>query len=115
MDAEELFWELAEPLMAEIAVTRSTMMGFPCLRFEGRFFASLDSRTHALVIKLPSRRVTELITDGRGEPFAPAGRVFKEWVAVPTPDRRRWRALLAEAKSHAAKASRPVEGPQHDG
>jgi hypothetical protein len=30
------------------------------------------------------------------KPFAPAGKVFKEWLAVPTPDRRRWRALLNE-------------------
>jgi hypothetical protein len=37
-----------------------------------------------------------------GEPFAPAGRVFREWVAVPRPDRRRWRAMLAEAKAFAA-------------
>jgi hypothetical protein len=29
------FWGLATPLLAQLGVTRSTMMGFPCLRFEG--------------------------------------------------------------------------------
>jgi hypothetical protein len=106
VDAEDLFWDLAEPLLAEPAVTRSTMMGLPCLRFEGRFFASLDSKTHALVIKLPAARVADLISRGSGEPFAPAGRAFREWVAVPAPDRRSWLALLTEAKSHAAKLDR---------
>jgi hypothetical protein len=49
-----------------------------------------------LVVKLPKARVAELIATGVGEPFAPAGRVFKEWLTVPKPDRRRWLALLRE-------------------
>lgn len=84
------------------AVQRSTMMGLPCVRLDGRFFASLDRRTEALLVKLPRERVRQLIDSGQGEPFAPAGRVFREWVAVPTPDRRRWKGLLAEAKTAAA-------------
>jgi hypothetical protein len=42
MTNEELFWDLVEPLYADPAVSRSTMMGLPCVRLEGRFFASLD-------------------------------------------------------------------------
>ena len=53
-------------------------------------------------MKLPAERVAHLVAAGQGEPFAPAGRVFREWVAAPRPDRRRWRALLAEARDHAA-------------
>jgi hypothetical protein len=102
--AEELFWDLAGPLLADPAVQRSTMMGLPCLRFDGRFFASLDRRSGALLVKLPARRVAELIAAGPGEPFAPAGRPFREWLAVPTPDRRRWQALLGEAGALAAGA-----------
>ena len=49
---EERFWKLAEPLLRRAGVTRSTMMGFPCLRLDGDFFASCDSRSGALVIKL---------------------------------------------------------------
>jgi hypothetical protein len=49
-----------------------------------------------MVVKLPKERVAELIEQGHGRPFAPATKVFKEWVAVPQRDRRRWRALLKE-------------------
>jgi hypothetical protein len=36
MTGEELFWELAEPMFADPGVRRSTMMGLPCVRFDGR-------------------------------------------------------------------------------
>jgi hypothetical protein len=101
---EELFWELVEPLHADPAVTRSTMMGLPCVRLAGQFFASLDRRTGALVVKLPEHRVAELITAGDGQPFAPAGRTFRAWVAVPEPDRLLWGRLLTEAHDHAASS-----------
>ena len=37
-----LLWELAGQLLAEPGVTRSTMMGYPCLRANGAFFACID-------------------------------------------------------------------------
>jgi hypothetical protein len=49
--------------------------------------------------------VQQLIAAGHGAPFAPAGRVFREWVAIPRPDRRRWHSLLAEARGHAANTA----------
>jgi hypothetical protein len=101
---EELFWQLAEPLLADPTVTRSTMMGLPCLRLQGRFFASLDRRTQALLVKLPADRVSALIAAGHAQPFAPSGRVFREWAALPRPDRRRWGQLLNEARRFAALA-----------
>src|SRR5258707_3097361 len=101
MPAEELFWDLVQPMYEDPGVRRSTMMGLPCVRLDGRFFASLDRRTGALLVKLPRQRVGQLIVGGHGEPFARAGRVFREWVAIPQPDRRRWRNLLAEARRHA--------------
>jgi hypothetical protein len=104
MDGTDLFQELVEPMYADPTVQRSTMMGLPCVRLDGRFFASLDTRTGALLVKLPRQRVAELVTDGTGEPFAPAGRVFREWVAIPLPDRDRWQALLAEARNFAAQS-----------
>lgn len=108
MTGEELFWDLAEPMYADPAVQRSTMMGLPCLRLDGQFFASLDRRTSALLVKLPQQRVAQLIADGIGEPFAPAGRVFREWVAIPKPDRRRWQHLLIEARDHATGNTTPT-------
>lgn len=101
MTGDDLFWDLAEPMFVDQRVSRSTMMGTPCLRCEGRFLAMVDHRTEALLVKLPEQRVCELIDAGHGEPFAPAGRTFREWVAVPVADRRRWSALLEEAKAFA--------------
>jgi hypothetical protein len=99
---EELFWELVEPMLTDPAITRSTMMGLPCVRRDGRFFACLDRRGQALIVKLPRPRVTRLVQDGIGRPFAPAGKVFREWVALPDPDERLWQDLLAEARANAA-------------
>ncbi len=98
----ELFWDLVEPLY-DTHVTRSTMMGFPCVRFDGSFFASLDHRSGDLIVKLPKERVEKLVEDGTGIPFAPAGRTFKEWVSVPAEDEATWSALIAEAQAFVEK------------
>jgi uncharacterized protein (TIGR02453 family) len=121
MDApvgEALFWKLVEPMFADPAVSRSTMMGLPCVRLHGRFFASLDRRTGALLVKLPADQIARLVAAGDGEPFAPAGRVFREWASVSRPDRRAWRILLAQARDHAGKtapADNAVPGASGDG
>lgn len=96
----DLFWDLAEELYGDPAVTRSTMMGYPCLRAGGRFFASLDRGTNHLVVKLARDRVAALVSAQVGLPFAPNGRVFREWVVLPVADEDGWRALLAEAKAY---------------
>ena len=77
IDGEARFWDLAEPLLARPGVERSTMMGLPCLRIHGSFFASCDRRTGDLLVKLPEQRVDELVADGRAHAFAPAGRRFR--------------------------------------
>jgi len=57
------------------------MMGLPCLRHNGHFFAACDRRTGNLLAKLPEARVTELLEAGhagsvcpRGPPVPPVGR-----------------------------------------
>src|SRR5216684_4298155 len=96
-EREELFWRLAEALYTNPAVTRSTMMGFPCLRINSAFFACVERSTGNLIVKLPVDRVNELVASGRGIPFAPNGKVFHEWVAFPVADEDEWAAILAEA------------------
>ena len=75
------------------------MMGFPCLRKDGTFFATCGrgSFAGACILKLPAARVLELIANGVGRPFAPAGRVFREWVDVPFDLKDEWDGLLREA------------------
>jgi hypothetical protein len=95
---EELFWQLADGLLREPGVTRGAMMGYPCLRSDGAFFACVERRTGNLVAKLPGPRVRDLVAAGRAMPFAPNGRIFKEWAAFPVPDRKEWGAVLDEAR-----------------
>lgn len=101
---EVRFWDLAEPLLAAEGVERSTMMGLPCLRVRGAFFASCDRKTGDLLVKLPEARVDELVAAGHAHSFAPAGRRFREWAAIPPERSRTWKRLLDEALSFVTGA-----------
>lgn len=100
-DARSLYDELTDDLLYDPAVGRATMMGHPCVRLAGKFLASYDIKARSLVVKLSRDRVAELVEQGVGEPFAPAGKVFREWVAIPTVDRDVWQRVLAEAVDFA--------------
>ncbi|MBI4884273.1 MAG: hypothetical protein HY826_09505 [Actinobacteria bacterium] len=100
---EKLFWELIDELrFADKRVEEGTIMGGRCARVAGEFLALVDFKGSGLVVKLPSDRVDILIAQGVGEPFAPAGKVFREWVSIPKRDRRRWRSLLREGITFVA-------------
>lgn len=96
-DANTLFWSLVDDLhRQDPRVAEGTIMGGRCVRVDGEFLAMVDFKGSGLVVKLPADRVQALVDEGVGRPFAPAGRVFREWVSVPDPDRDRWAALLRE-------------------
>jgi hypothetical protein len=95
------FWDIAKPLLVEPGTSIGTLMKFPCLRAEGNFFATCDHRTGDLIVKLPRQRVSELVAAGHAQPFAPAGRTFREWATISRRDEDTWRALLAEAHTYA--------------
>ena len=77
-EGEARFWELAAPLLDQAGVTRSTMMGFPCLRLQGQFFASVDRRTGDLVVKLDEDRVSRLVAEAHaGGGLTPTRRVAR--------------------------------------
>jgi hypothetical protein len=96
------FWEQAAPLLAEESIVNGTMMGFPCLRVNGGFFASVHHKSGDLIVKLPANRVLDLIETEVGEPFAPNGRRFKEWVSIPNRDTTLWQQLINEARDFVA-------------
>jgi hypothetical protein len=100
-DTRDLYVDLTDDLLYDPAIGRATMMGYPCVRLAGRFLACYDDRARCLVVKLPQDRVRELIEDGDGEAFAPAGKVFREWISIPTIDRHLWQTVLAEAVDFA--------------
>lgn len=93
---EDRFWESAASLLTNHDVTRSTMMGLPCLRVRGAFFAAFDRATGNLMFKVPASRVAQLVAAGDGLPVAPAGRIFREWVAIPPEAVDTWPGYLDE-------------------
>lgn len=102
--SEELFWRLAAELQrADPRVCEGTIMNGRCLRVGDEFLALVDFKGSGLVVKLPRTRVAALIDDGVGRPFAPAGKVFREWVSVPTPDSGLWLALLREGIAYVGR------------
>ena len=93
----DLFWDHAERFLDVPGVSRSTMMGLPCLRIDGQFFASFDRRTGDLLVKLDAARVDDLLTAGDAHAFAPAGRRFRERAAISPARHASWSDLLSEA------------------
>lgn len=97
MDVQTLFWDLGEELKTQDPrVVEGTIMNGRCLRVGKEFLALVDFKGAGLVVKLPKLRVAELIEEGKGQSFAPAGKAFKEWLSVPQPDRKKWQDLLEE-------------------
>ena len=99
----DAFWDAAAPLMAEGVVQEGTIMNGPCLRDRtGEFVAMPHHKGPGIVVKLPRERVQQLVDQNAGRPFAPADKVFKEWVLVPDHDEEGWRALLRESVAFVA-------------
>ncbi len=70
--------------------------GSGALKINGSIFAMISGGR--LVVKLPRRRVADLIGNGTGSPFdAGKGRPMKEWLAVAADDDATWLRLAREA------------------
>ncbi len=96
--AHARFWDVAEPFLGSGRVDEGTMMGHHCLRAPGGgFVATVHRATGDLVVKLPKARVADLIDAGEGAAFAPAGKVFREWVAIADGTDERWAELIEES------------------
>ena len=108
-DPHALWVETTEQLRELPGVAASTMMGLPCLRLSGAFFAAWDRRTGDLLVKLPAPRVTALVDARSAHPFAPAGRRFREWAALAPADAAVWTDLIEEALEHARRIGEGAE------
>lgn len=100
------FEAICESMIAEGRAERSTMMGHPCLRVNGAFFATAGHKGDELILKMPAERVAYLIDAGTGEPFAPAGKVFKEWIAISHDRENDWPKLADEARDFVARSGK---------
>jgi hypothetical protein len=69
-------------------------------RRNGRFFATVSAER--LLVKLPARRVAELVTSGEGQPFHSGGRLMREWVLLQPADEAACAAYVDEAHGFVA-------------
>jgi hypothetical protein len=83
--------------------TAGGSFGSSALRVHDRIFAMVSRER--LVLKLPARRVAELVGTGEGHPFdAAKGRPMKEWVALDPAGRDGWLALATEALAFVGRS-----------
>jgi hypothetical protein len=73
------------------------------LRVSAKIYAIYND--DGLILKLPSRRVEELIAAGDGAPWGPGtGKTMKEWVAVSPAAIGDWPTLVTEARTFVGGA-----------
>ncbi len=103
MAGNDDFWDTVEPLLGEGALVEGTLMGGPCVRSGDEFVAMPHHKGPGMVVKLHRDRVAELIDEGVGQSFAPAKKVFKEWVLLEAFDLDLWERLLRESIAFVTK------------
>lgn len=98
---EGRFERSTERFLGDPDVTHGTGFGSnPGLRVRDRIFAMLVR--DALVVKLPSERVDELVAAGVAVRFdAGKGRPMREWASVPPSPDANWEQLAIEARAFA--------------
>jgi len=98
-DHPQLFEELCDEYAGTPGVSvpdgTGRAFGSQALKINGAIFAMISGGR--IVVKLPARRVAELIESGSGQPFdAGKGKPMKEWVGLRG-DETACRDLVAEA------------------
>lgn len=109
-DATERWERLVERMLAAGEVTYGNAaaegakrgFGSTSLKTGGRMFAMLAHER--LVVKLPAKRVEELVAAGTGRRFDPGhGQLQREWLDVDGDDFETWLALATEAEAFVAR------------
>ena len=96
MTAEEYWTKVKEHFLKMSDVQRQGQ----ALKTMKKMFAMLSKGN--FVVKLPKKRVEELISSGIGLPYDPgSGKMMKEWVIIPIEYADRWIEYAAEAKEFA--------------
>lgn len=98
--------ELASQFAQIAGVEISTMMGTPCLRYEGDFVAMMFDKEDSLIIKVSPERVNEIIANGEGNEFNFTKKRFKEWALIPTEFEERFESYINEALAYAKTKKR---------
>jgi hypothetical protein len=96
--SEERYAALVDAFVRTRGATLSGKgFGSNALKIDNKIFAMLSSKG-SFVVKLPPRRVDELVTAGDGERYdAGKGRPMKEWLSVAPGSSIDWSDLATEA------------------
>ncbi|MGY6277974.1 hypothetical protein [Methylomonas sp. MgM2] len=94
-------------LLKEPGVEGSTMMGSPCLRYNGAFIAMWFDKGDGLIVKVSPERVSELIDEGVGMEFNFTGKRFREWVIIPLDYQDDYERYIREALAYGGQKPVP--------
>ena len=106
LSPDEKFAALADVVSNNSAAVLSEKKGFGSgtLTIDAKIFALLSKER--LVVKLPRRRVDELIAAGCGARFDPGhGRLMKEWIAIDRECATPWLEFAQEAMAFVGGAA----------
>ena len=93
--------QLADQFSVYEGVEKSTMMGTPCLRYNGNFIGMMFDKEDSLIVKLSPQRVDDIIAAGLGNEFNFTKKRFKEWVLIPLEFEEKFADYLHEALAYA--------------
>ena len=103
--ADALYRMVAQHHGMTLDAPRGRGFGSNALKADGRIFAALSNGR--LLVKLPARRVEELIAAALGEPFSTGvGRIKKEWVTLTPSSADEWVRVSEEARRYVLAQSR---------
>jgi hypothetical protein len=107
MTPGERYSEVVRALLGQAEVIQEGRgFGSSALKMRGSIFAMLSSKD-TFVVKLPRRRVDELVATGEGERYDPGhGRLMKEWLALDPTSTLDWLTLANEAREFVASRRR---------
>ena len=95
-------------------VERRTMFGYACAFVNGNMFAGLHEEN--ICVRIDQQAATDCIEEGKARTFAPmAGRVMKEYVAVPKADCieiERLKGWIEEAFRHSLTLPSKTKKPK---
>ena len=61
----------------------------------------------SIIVKLPKKRVTQLLESGVGLPYDPGnGKIMKEWIIIPEKFSDKWISYVSEAKEFALELAK---------
>jgi hypothetical protein len=87
----------------QVSCGKGKGFGSGALKINGKIFAMMSSK-EKFVVKLPKKRVDDLVNFGKGEYFDPGhGRLMKEWVVLKVA-RSDWVDFAKEAKCFVGEA-----------